>query len=309
MSTRIASILGAIVVPFFAVPALATVYWMPAHELAPQGYSCRMAAGDLDGDGDIDISLLSAAPISQFWNVGTPTDPAWQFDPSPFQSVPACTQQNGDLGDLDADGDLDLIVTCAYDEYISFYWNVGTPQSPVWEEDLLVFAGIQVSQGHACPRLADADADGDLDAFIGSWSGRIRYVRNAGTSPEPQFEYVGWIDGVSQADSPNPTFGLADLDSDGDLDIVRVSYDTEPECFENVGTLSSFEFVANDAMLAGVVIPPSGYGKGVELADIDGDGDPDMILARGYGENLLFLNGEATSVEKTSWGVIKSLYR
>ncbi len=34
-----------------------------------------------------------------------------------------------------------------------------------------------------------------------------------------------------------------------------------------------------------------------------------MILARGYGENLLFLNGGATPVEPTSWGVIKAMYR
>jgi len=290
-------------------PATGTIYWTPAHELAPQGYACRMAAGDLDGDGDIDISLFSALPIEQFWNIGTPTDPAWQFGPSPFPGVPSCTQQSGGLGDLDADGDLDVVVTCAYDEHISCYWNRGTPTSPVWEEDLLVFAGIQIAQGHACPRLADADADGDLDALVGSWTGRIRYIRNIGTASEPQFEYVGWIDGIPQAVSTNPTFGLADLDSDLDLDIVRVSYDTECECFENVGTPTDFEFAVSASMLAGVDLPLSGYGKGIELMDIDADGDPDLILARGYGENLLFLNEGTTPVEPMSWGVIKAMYR
>jgi len=288
----------------------ATIYWTPAHELAPQGQSNRMSAGDLDGDGDVDLSLFMDGDAKQYWNTGTPTDPAWQLGSSPYQGVPTCVAQNGDLGDLDADGDLDLVVTCWYDDFVRFYWNVGTPSSPSWAADLSVVDGVPTSGGHGCTSLADMGGDGDLDAMLGSWSGMVRYARNVGTVSAPSYEHVGWVDGLVPVDGSSPTMVLGDLDSDGDLDLVQVSVGTLPECFENVGTPSDFEFVASEDMLAGLVLPPSGYGKGVELMDIDSDGDLDMILARGYGENLLFLNeGTTTSVESMSWGVIKAMYR
>jgi len=293
-----------------AVPAAATIYWTPAHELAPQGYACRMAAGDLDGDGDIDISLFDAVPIAQFWNVGTPTEPAWQLGPTPYSDVPACTGRNGGLGDLDADGDLDLALTCWYDDFVRCYWNVGTPASPAWEEDLSVFDGVLMYGSHYCPRLADMDNDGDLDILLGVYSGCIRYSRNVGTPEAPSYEHVGWIESIAPVDGSFPTIALGDLDSDGDLDIVRVSYDTAPECFENVGTPQDFVYEENQDMLQGVALDRIVGAWGVDLLDIDADGDSDLIFAVGIGyENLLFLNGGATPVEHTSWGVIKAMYR
>ncbi len=305
----VALVLASVLLVMSSAAQAGTIYWTLAHEWAPQGHSSRMAAGDLDGDGDIDISLFDATPITQFWNVGTPTEPAWQLGPSPYQDVPSCTQQVGGLGDLNADGDLDLVITCWYDDFVRFYWNVGTPQNPAWAADLSVFDGVPFGGAHGSPRLADMDGDGDLDLMLGSWTGRIRYARNVGTAFRPAYEYVGWVDGIPQVGGSNPTIALGDLDSDGDLDLVRVSYGTWPECYENVGTPQVFEFAENPDMMTGVTIPPTGYGKGVDLMDIDADGDPDMILARGYGENLLFLNGGATPVERTSWGVIKAVYR
>jgi len=291
------------------VTSRAAVYWMPSHELAPQGQSGAMTASDIDSDGDYDLALFCGEPIKQYWNVGTPVMPEWELGPAPYGGVPMCVHQWGDQGDLDSDGDLDLAITCWYDDFVRFYWNVGGPASPAWEEDLSVFAGIQTLTSHRCPRLADMDDDGDLDALICVTNGRVQYLQNIGSTDAPAYQDMGWIEGISTVDGTNPAIGIGDLDSDGDLDIVRVSQETDPECFENTGTPSSFAFVVNDDMLVGIALPPSGYGAGVELVDIDADGDPDMLLARGYGENLLFVNEGTTPVQRTSWGVIKAMYR
>jgi len=55
--------------------------------------------------------------------------------------------------------------------------------------------------------------------------------------------------------------------------------------------------------------PPGEYGNGIELADLDADGDADLLLAIGVGQNLLYLNDGVVPVEPTSWGAIKALYR
>ena len=291
------------------VTSEATIYWTPAHELAPQGHSTTMVAGDLDGDGDCDLSLLGAGPY-HYWNIGTAQEPAWELDVGQFGGVIGCSYRNGGLGDVDGDGDLDLAIGCYYEEGLHFYWNLGPPTTPVWGAASSVLEGVTKPIDHVGPRFCDIDADGDLDLLVMRGNGRVWLAENVGTVTDAQFVETGWMEGIPLGSGAGPTMGLGDLDLDGDIDLVRVTWDTPPECFENVGTPSDFEFVVNEDMLTGLVVPPSGYGKGVELLDIDADGDPDMILVRGYGENLLFLNeGTTTSVEPTSWGVIKAMYR
>jgi len=311
MRTRDA-VLGLMCTLLLGVPAAVygTVYWTPAHELAPQGHSCAMSAGDFDMDGDYDLALFCGEPMKQWWNVGSPSVPAWEFGPTPYSGVPVCVHQNGDLADLDSDGDLDLAITCWYDDFVRCYWNTGTSATPVWEEDLSVFEGVLMYGAHYCPRLADMDGDGDLDMMLGNPSGGIRYSRNVGTAEAPSYEHVGWVDNVLSVSGGDPTFALGDLDSDGDLDIVRVSEDTPPECFENVGTPFAFEYLENPEMLEGVSLQGSDGAFGVELLDIDADGDSDLIFTVGWqGENLLFLSEGVTPVAPTSWGVIKAMYR
>jgi hypothetical protein len=268
-----------------------------------------IATGDLDGDGDYDVSVLGIGPVAHYWNVGTPQEPAWELDETQYLEIIGCDYRTGGLGDVDGDGDLDLAIGCYYEDAIYFYWNMGPPGAPVWQADLSVLGDVTKPIDHAEPRFGDMDADGDLDLMVIRGSGRVWYAQNVGSAGEPVFEDVGWVDEIPWASGSPPSLALGDLDLDGDLDIVRVAVGTSPECFENVGTPQVFEFVENSDMIMGVSIPPTGYGWGVDLLDIDADGDPDMILAIGYGENLLFLNGGATPVEPTSWGVIKAMYR
>jgi len=186
--------------------------------------------------------------------MGTPSSPAWLRDDTVYDDVSNCTGMRGVLGDLDSDGDLDLVEACFY-EYTSLHLfeNVGSATSCSWQEVQGAFGDVVSSEGGSEPSLADIDGDGDVDVVGGTTYGPVR-------------------------------------------------------CLENVGTQTDYAFVENPLMLAGVDGPASV--GGVELLDIDSDGDLDLMVSPLLGtDNFLYLNEQIVPVERSSWTSIKALYR
>lgn len=279
------------------------VYWTPAHELAPQDLLPFPAAGDLDGDLDCDLSTHRSR--HQHWNIGTPQSPEWELDASMFGDLPPF-QLIGTYGDVDLDGDLDLALACVPDS-LRFCWNVGTPAEPSWVEDPSVIAVTWGFDFTATVDFMDLDGDLDLDLAVIFWWGQVWLLENVGTVKEPEWVDNGWIAGIQMGSiCPSGVFG--DIDTDGDLDFVGVTAATPPQCWENVGTPQSHEFVENPAMLAGVD-EPAGGGWGIELLDIDADSDLDLLLVAFEGGGLLYLNEPVVPVSTSSWGAIKAMFR
>ena len=285
-------------------------------EWAPPTSGTWPGAADLDGDGDIDLLGVEGYTYSGLRNDGGCLVGPWISNPAWCDGLPgsgACTYPRLDLADLDGDGDADFLVGCYYGK-ILFCENTGTELEPEWTRNDAYFY-TNFSHFRA-PAAADLDGDGDLDIVSGAAGGTARLIVhwNEGTPEDPIWvedrDFFSSITPVGISVEPN----FADIDQDGDLDLVAfpIDYsDVPPNVYENIGSATSPVWLENPGLLSGVD-PVHAY-YGAILQDLDCDGRPDLLMFvtdGGLIEARCYRNeGPITPVEPASWGVIKAMYR
>ena len=204
---------------------------------------------------------------------------------NPFGLIPAYGYNLVTMADIDNDGDTDLFVMGYDDSYNSavFYMeNIGTPTSPSFEDPTenpfnLQTTGIYITTG----TFADIDNDGDLDFFTGTYydniDGSLYFFENSGTFNAPSFESpeLNPFGFVPTTTASIPEF--ADIDGDGDLDLfVGADYGTI-QFFENTGSSVAAIFGTPEIAPFGITSPPGAYSF-MDFADMDGDGDLDLMM-------------------------------
>ncbi len=132
---------------------------------------------DIDGDADLDMFVgQKYGKIFFYRNDGMSQMPFWTPVSENFESIDVGWYSVPSFGDLDSDGDFDLLVGNKEGE-ISFYLNDGTPSAFSF---LLIpdsFDSIDVGE-RSSPVLCDFDLDGDLDLFVGESKGGLHYYKN-----------------------------------------------------------------------------------------------------------------------------------
>ncbi|MBW3553950.1 MAG: VCBS repeat-containing protein [Gemmatimonadetes bacterium] len=179
-------------------------------------YHYAPEAGDLDGDGVLDLLVGTwNDEVLLYRNAGTARSAEWELAAEPLVELTRGSNSTPAVGDVDGDGDLDLLVGEASGT-VNFYRNAGSATQPSYELVSDEWEGIDVGR-RSQPALVDLDGDGDLDLVIGNEAGELRVWRNAGTRAEPRF--------VSEQGSrlPRLPYGapaFGDLDGDGSLEIL-----------------------------------------------------------------------------------------
>ena len=240
------------------------------------GSDVTPAAADIDGDGDVDLiagAKIDArtngpGPLYVFRNVGTPAAPRFQAETpialgDAFNLAPA-------TGDLDDDGDVDLILG-TWNKDLLYVRNEGTAREPRWVVDeSMTITPPRVS--HAAPALADIDADGDLDLFIGQANGYVVFYRNSGSRTRPRFTLVSdKFDDIKAGRRSTPA--VVDVNGDGLLDLVLGHEDAgAPVVYRNAGTRTTPRFVPHTPLA--MTLPPS---SAPAFVDIDADGVLDLF--------------------------------
>lgn len=241
-----------------------------------------VAAGDLDGDGDLDIvssietdrTLLFHEMDGSGGVVGTTQIYSDVFIPGAVVT-----------GDLDRDGDVDVAAIVG----VSARWYENTAgDGSAWTEHTI---------GNTSPiapqiEILDVDRDGDLDVVTprGTASEASWWENTAGDASSWTLRTI--------TDTQNRPLGieLPDLDGDGDRDAVVGSiFDDRIVRYENR------EIHRNALFTAPAGIGGFGGSSRVTLADLDGDGDLDPVVPSESNDEIVWLENDGGPF--TSWTV------
>lgn len=258
---------------------------------------------DIDADGDLDLFLgiiggafnpnTTAADNFHFYER---TDAGFELRAIRFlDGIDAGSESTVAAADIDADGDLDMLVgnkidrTSGQSARMYVFRNEGTPREPRFQlTDTLDLAASY----HYAPAVADLDDDGRLDMLLGTWNNGVLFLHNDGTPQQPD-----WVQDTTRTITltrgSNTTPALVDIDADGDLDLFVGEASGMLNFYRNTGSPvnAGFELVSDEFDSIDV-----GRRSHPVFVDLDGDGDYDMVVGREEGAGVVFRN-EGTRAE------------
>lgn len=182
------------------------------------GEASAPAFFDYNGDGLLDMVIGSRGEyldlgnfkpnLALHINTGTASNPAFTLEDPDWLSV--STLNIGQyitptFGDIDGDGDMDLIVGCASGELYLFENTAGAGNTASFSLSGNVFADSEILDAGqtSAPQLFDLNQDDKPDLIVGERNGNLNYYQNTGSPSNPQFTLITEILGGVTSVEPN----------------------------------------------------------------------------------------------------------
>jgi len=240
--------------------------------------STPFAIGDVDGDGAVDLFTRTSEPWTESRVLLGDGSGVFRELPGAFPggaSSSVFTSGGFALGDLDQDGDLDLVEF--FEGGAGLHLNDGSGRFFAVSHQLPPIAGYPVAA-----RFLDAEGDGDVDVLLARSDAASLLLLNDGAAT-----FTTAPAGVIDDSGPTIDVEIGDVDGDGDDDVVFGFYDplgaSPPRLARNQG--GTFVEAPFPSLLGG-----DNEGQ-IELFDVDQDQDLDVIVASGAGPEWMRNDG------------------
>ena len=246
---------------------------------------------DIDSDGDYDLFVgCEEGNVWYYENIGDSVNYDFQLVTSNYFNIDVGNMSVPRFCDIDADGDFDLFVAnesvgsgVTIEGDMTFYENTGTAVNPQFTFVTSQYLFMDMSSCSS-PAAVDIDADGLIELLVGICPGKVVLLENDGTAAEPSFNFAD--SAFCNLNLPSqPVLSFGDLDSDGDLDMIvkKSGFYSYIDHYENIGSSSHPQFVYLETIRSSWNY--SFYG--VDLCDIDNDGDLDLFFGSGFTEGYI----------------------
>jgi hypothetical protein len=278
-------------------------------------WSCDCIFADLDADGDMDLVHTSYGapngggfsgfvPSRLFLNDGGGNFE--EYNPSGFQlsgqtisngdpalwaqgthqhdtqqtngtqSDIAATPLGAEVGDVDGDWDIDILIGAREEQprmFLNRYTQNGDVLSRFLDFTYRTFTDFAVGGGNYEQEMGDFDNDNDLDIYGLNWAsgaGTDVTIKNPGNG------LFGSYINLQGSGSDDNEGDFLDYDNDGDIDLYICNFQGQDRLYRNNGA-PNYDFTN----VTSGNVPNAGFetGLGADSVDIDNDGDYDVLVA------------------------------
>jgi alpha-tubulin suppressor-like RCC1 family protein len=253
-----------------------------------------MTVADVDGDGKLDIVLLNrnSTQVMILKNISTPGLLTTNSLASPVSFSTGNDPRSVVVRDLDGDGLPDIAVANWADGTVYVYQNLGTTNG-LTTNSFAAPIVLPVGSGPQDLKAADLDGDGLPDLVTANnnygTTNSVSLLRNTSTPGNLSFAPQVALAGLPTCYS----IAIGDLDGDGKLDLVVSSFinGQAVSVYRNTGSPGS---LTTNSFAANVDFGLGGWGNGVAIADLDGDGKPDLAVVRQLADGLCIFKNIST---------------
>jgi hypothetical protein len=288
-------------------------------EMIETGSGCYPVVYDYNSDGLQDIIVgnygyldssyyefgylksVFRSQIAVLENKGTLTNPSFQIVNTDYADLSQLklTGLIPSFGDIDGDGDKDMICGNSDGSLIYFENTAGIENLPVYNAPVYNFQAIDVGD-YSVPQLFDLNGDNLLDLAVGKKNGTISYFQNTGTINNPVFTHI--TDKLGQVNVSDPNISIHGYSSPYffiDSNKIKLFSGSEKGnifYYKNIESNLGGKFTAVDSILifidkdSSTLFINEGMRSGVAVYDLNNDGYKDLVTGN-FSGGLSFYYG------------------
>ena len=211
-------------------------------------------------------------------------------------------------------GEFDINVPIHYRSYVQSFINIGTNEFPVFSKSSDDFENLSniINEINLQPTFGDLDNDGDLDAIVGDFSGKLHYLEN---NPSNEGEMNLTLENSPLGDEFNNIFDfgycshptLFDIDNDNDLDLIVGEARGNLNFIENTGGNNNFNFKLQYEEFGGVDVSEwwTNLGSSTPTFNVENN---ELILYVGSKRGTIFKYNNIENNISGNFNLIDSFY-